>query len=175
MEIIAIDIDGTLTGNELECQLYSKWLGRKIKPSELTDYDVTKVLGMTKEFEKLKWLENAFYFYKNVEIDEIATKKIMEIASGYDHVIIMTKRFGWSSTVTSEWLDTHNIRYDKLVCTNEYSKMLFLDAYGITGIVEDNPYLTREIKNCRKGIKTYLVERPYNSVDDCDVYIKGSF
>ncbi|GGC94779.1 hypothetical protein [Enterococcus wangshanyuanii] len=175
MKILAIDVDGTLTGNELECEIYSEWLGREVSSKELTDYDVTKVLGINKELEKLKWLENAAKFYRDVEVDEVAVNKIMKLVSCFDHVIILTKRYSWGSIQTEEWLNKHNVKYDRLVCTNEYDKLHFIDAYGVTAVVEDNPYFTRELREKRKNIKTYLVARPYNSPDDCDVYIEGSF
>lgn len=162
---IVVDLDGTVvnTYGQKFCNIASKVLGRKVRPSDLTDYNFAKVLRM--EESHLTEIFGRPGFYKYLRPLPGAVEALQRLFDGGYELHYMTVRPS-SKEVRSEtlqWFVKHNVPFSSIAILSHAEggagKARVAKALGLSYFVEDNPHYTSNLAAvCVKG---FLIRNRY--------------
>lgn len=167
---IGIDVDNVLSN--FNDELLKEFLkhDKELRNSGIVNSETYITRGM---FDWSKEEQDDFY---NNNIERIVTnldvidkapeyiKKLKEL--GYEIYIVTGRDNGEYSDpykMTADWLQEHNIQYDKLLLTNAYNspeKAKICIDNNISIMIDDSIKISQEVD--KAGIKTLLMDTPYN-------------
>ena len=167
---IGIDVDNVLSN--FNDELLKEFLNhdKELRNSGIVNKDAYITRGM---FDWSKEEQDNFY-YNNIErivkkLDVIDNapeyiKKLKEL--GHEIYIVTGRDNGEYSDpykMTADWLQEHNIEYDKLLFTNAYNspeKAKICIDNNISIMIDDSTRISQEVD--KVGIKALLMDTPYN-------------
>lgn len=142
-------------------EVVNKYFGSDLRPETLREYYAEKALGVSRE-DILPVLEIAWQPQNMFAMPAIleGVSVVQEAKSRGYQIHIVTARNKKLESMTKQWLMTHGIPYDNLVCTSSQSKSPYVQELGITHFVEDNPKHVEDLINI--GIKVFVPKYPWN-------------
>ncbi len=166
---IGIDIDNVISNfNEVLLNEYVKH-DKKLRSSGIINKDVyiRKMFDWSVEEEALFYQNNIERIAKKLDIIDGAKEYIDKIKSDGNLIYIITGRdngeYSDPINMTKDWLNKFNIYYDKLLFTNAYNKKSKAEICvknNIDVMIDDSIGMCT---NCiDKGIKTFIMDTPYN-------------
>lgn len=174
---IGIDVDNVISDfNEKLLKAYIKH-DKRVRGSGIVNENASYIRhGM---FDWSKEEEDAFYhanierIAKKLKVKSGVRRYVNKLRRGGHYICIITGRNNGEYTdaygMTREWLDKHHVRYDELILTDVYKrdeKAICCVENGMDVMLDDSVDICR----CcvEKGIKTYLMDTPYNKYADME-------
>lgn len=168
---IGIDIDGVLTNFERELLDYAtkmcveeNW-PIKIK---LDEYDEEKGFGWNEEQAMKFWDRYLIKYFSETPVRTFAPEVIEKLRQEGDNIYIITARnnygmpieyYGQEQEITKKWLDSNNIKYEKLIFAKDADKIKKCIENEVDVMIEDSP---SNIENMSKQIKVIKFDCQYN-------------
>ena len=162
---IGIDIDGVLTNLERTMIDYgTKMCVYKHWPINinLNEYSVAKAFHWPEEKEEEFWNENWLKYMTQSNPREFAPEIIEKLQQEGHKIYFITARdnygmppelHGKTEELTKEWLEKHNIKYEKLIFAQDEEKIHRCFENNIKVMIEDSPsnieYMSKQIKVIR--------------------------
>ena len=168
---IGVDIDNVLSKfNERlleEYLLHDKELRNTGIINPNAEYIRRGMFDWSKEEEEKFYSENIERMANTFEAIENASKYINKLRNEGNEIYIISGRANGEYTnphdMTVNWLNKHNISYDKLILTNAYNaheKTEVCLQYNIQFIIDDSTRVCIDAK--KYGITPLLMDTPYN-------------
>lgn len=188
--VIGIDMDDTICStNELiilEADKYDKEVlgGSGIKDESA--YEFTEMMGWEKDMKGKFFADRLEYIMSHAEIKPGAREVINKLHDEGNKIIIISFRKGKylsdPTNLTKEWLDRHNLHYDKIY-TDTGSKVDECLENNVKLFIDDKESHCEEVSNA--GIDVILFTNAYNhdenrfvrkdNWDDIYKYIKEKY
>ena len=188
--VIGIDMDDTICStNELiilEADKYDKEVlgGSGIKDESA--YEFTEMMGWEKDMKGKFFADRLEYIMGHAEIKPGAREVINKLHEEGNKIIIISFRKGKylsdPTNLTKEWLDRHNLHYDKIY-TDTGSKVDECLENNVKLFIDDKESHCEEVSNA--GIDVILFTNAYNhdenrfvrkdNWDDIYKYIKEKY
>lgn len=168
---IGIDIDGVLTDLErMEIDYATKMSIEENWPIiiNLTEYDETKTFNWTEEQAEKFWNKYLVEYVSESRPRMFATEIIEKLQQDGNKIYIITARnesgmpkeyYGKMQQLTKKWLETQNIKYEKLIFAANEEKLPQCLQNKIDVMIEDSP---NNIKNISNKIKVIKFDCQYN-------------
>jgi 5'(3')-deoxyribonucleotidase len=169
---IGVDIDGVLADfNSTYVERVIAITGRDLfppRPFAIPCWDYAPIYGYTKEEEKLAWvsiIEDPTFWAKlspYADTEDSIKFLVRLIAEGHD-VYFVTARPGLNSKKqTEDWLRRMGMPSPTVLIS--HSKGLCADALKLDAYIDDR--WENAVDVVTRGVKTFLLDRPWNSVQD---------
>lgn len=168
---IGIDIDGVLTDMErMEIDYGTQICIEENWPINinLSEYEETKTFGWTEEQAEKFW-NRYLVKYVNESIPRTFAPEIIEkLQKEGNKIYIITARnesgmpqeyYGQMQQLTKQWLEAHDIKYEKLIFASNEEKLSQCLENKIDVMIEDCP---ENIKNISNKIKVIKFDCQYN-------------
>ena len=165
--VIGIDMDDTICStNELiilEADKYDKEVlgGSGIKDESA--YEFTEMMGWEKDMKGKFFADRLEYIMSHAEIKPGAREVINKLHDEGNKIIIISFRKGKylsdPTNLTKEWLDRHNVHYDKIY-TDTGSKVDECLENNVKLFIDDKESHCEEVSNA--GIDVILFTNAYN-------------
>lgn len=157
---IGIDIDGTITKATIVADIIATYY-ENFKYSDVTQYDLDKVLGISKE-ELIKiFKKHDDVLIKNPELNLNSVETINKWAESCE-IIIITARHGSETESTIEWLSRVGINYDRLYVIHDKDKYEIVAEEGIGLFIEDKYETVIKVEEYVPETINLLIDTPYN-------------
>lgn len=162
---IVVDLDGTVvnTYGQKFCNIASEVVGQRIKPSDLTDYNFTKVTPL--KVENLVDIFAREGFYKHLRPLPGAVEALRQLHSnGYElHFMTVRPSNDAVRSETLQWFVRHGVPFNSIhILTHAEGgpgKARVAKQLGFSYFVEDNPSYTEALAAvCPKG---FLINNRY--------------
>lgn len=157
---IGIDIDGTITKATIVADIIAtEYEG--FKYTDVTQYDLDKVLGISKE-ELIKiFNKHTDKLLTNPELNLNSVEVINQWAEDHE-IIIITARHGKEYDSTLDWLQRTGISFDKLYVVHNRDKHEVLIEEGIGLFIEDKYETVIKVEEHMPETINVLINTPYN-------------
>lgn len=168
---IGIDIDGVLTDLE---KLYLDF-GCKMCVEEnlpinikLGEYEDTETFNWTEEQSEKFWNKYLLQYVTQSTARTFSSEIIQKLQQEGNKIYILTARnesglpneyYGKMQQLTKQWLESQNIKYEKLIFAKDEDKLGKCIENNVTIMIEDSP---NNIKNISKQIKVIKFDTQYN-------------
>lgn len=168
---IGIDIDGVLTDYERGAiNLGTKMCVEENWPINinLNGYWDTQMFNWNDSQAKKFWGRYFIKYITESPVREFAPEIISKLKQEGDKIYLITarneeeledKHYGTMKQLTKEWLELHNIKYEKLIFVEDKEKLPQCIENDVTVMIEDSP---SNIKNISKQIKVIKFDCQYN-------------
>lgn len=168
---IGVDIDGVLTDLErMALDFGTKMCVEENIPIELnlSKYWEIEKYNWTKEQEELFWNKNLVPYVVESNPRKFAPQILEKLQAEGNKIFIITARNesgmppeyeGKMQELTKKWLLDNNIKYKKLIFTDDTNKLKNCIENNIDVMVEDSPI---NIKNISQKIKVIKFDCQYN-------------
>lgn len=157
---LGIDIDGTVTSAEAFVPYLNRSFGLNLTLSDITEYDLTKLLKITQE-EFWKWMdEHEPVVYKEAPIAPYA-KEVLKEWQEEHHLIYITARRKHLEDLTYSWFDENEISYHHIDLVGSHHKIEAAKQHEVNVFFEDkhdNAVMIAE----ELQIPVLLFNAPYN-------------
>lgn len=179
---IAIDIDGTLTNDiQIAKECIARWNNRVGPLSDRrVDINIKKkdLFVFPPFFNREEFWEYTSSIHKDPPIDVYTVDAIRGLWCLGCKIIIITKRPNaitdhgaeGSYTETANWLRSKGVRFDALICTDDKTKIPYLNHYKCNYILENDPMILKDIRNSNCSTIPVLIRKPYNAI--CEKFFK---
>lgn len=169
---IGIDIDDTITNSwEYLIPIYRKIFNIEIDEKSLPYYDTVRDKMSLEEFLEIgKQNENVM---KEVPIKADASEFLNKLKEEGHTIIFITARgksYEDPYKTTKEYLDKHNIPYDKII-VDTWDKAKACQEEKIDLFIDDAKKHCKEVSNL--GIDVLMMETNYNKDDTIIKYVKN--
>ncbi len=170
---LGFDIDGVLTaegeGNDnIWVKYLQKFLGENIEIKN-NSYDFCEAFELSQETMDEFLSEYLEEIYASVPPAPLADKILAELKNKFNkEIVLITARDKKFKSLTENWLDKHEIKYDKLF--HESDKAEIADNLQIKLFVDDKK--ENIIKLNKIGIATLVFDHHHNQDLDPKYYIK---
>lgn len=155
---IAVDLDGVLAEPiSLWCKLYNEQHYTHLTLQDIKQWDVPSLLHITED-EFYRTLDRAWMAWEEVPPTEDNLAKKVAQASRYGSIDIVTGRSEQTVRACINWLENHDIKYDKFVRVPTTPAKVHLD-YDV--YVDDSPRLFSSLLSHLTG-HGILYTRPWN-------------
>ena len=167
---IGIDVDNVLSN--FNDELLKEFLNhdKELRNSGIVNKDAYITRGM---FDWSKEEQDEFYYnnieriVKKLDVIDNAPKYIKKLKELGHEIYIVTGRdngeYSDPYKMTADWLQEHNIEYDKLLLTNAYNspeKAKICIDNNISIMIDDSTRISQKVN--KVGIKALLMDTPYN-------------
>lgn len=158
---IGIDFDGTIT----EYYNFQDVLLKEKYNIEVKNYKTTNFkerYGLSKEKINYNEMDCIDEYFNNVKVKPYVKETIDYLKAKNIKIYIITNRKKERYNYIKEYLDKHNIYYDKIICLgrlNNISKLDKLLEYKIDLMIEDNVFQIESISN---KISVICIKDEYN-------------
>tara|TARA_Y100000310_G_scaffold341182_1_gene439515 strand:+ start:7412 stop:8338 length:927 start_codon:yes stop_codon:yes gene_type:complete len=161
-----IDLDGVL------CDYVKTWIfflqNEGVETSyyidDYTSLDFSVYLEDPTQYANLKRKYRETGWKRKAEIDPFAEYFMNKLAATGKKIAIVSarpeKEYRRIFSDTIQWLKKHNLPYDAVIFEHDKRNWVIENAPLVEFAVEDNP--SNALSLARYGIKTYLVDKPYN-------------
>ena len=162
---IGIDIDDTISNTfETFLPYIKKFVEQDLNRnldlnlSSRTDYyNIVEKYGLSEDEAKDFWIQYYIPMLESVKPKQSAVETINKIKEKGNRIILITARIDDeivdARAITEKWLNTNNIKYDKLII-NSHNKLEIAKQEKIDIFIDDS------IRNCEmvssENIKTYM-------------------
>lgn len=168
---IGIDIDGVLTNIGREIVDYATKMcveeGWSIN-IKLNEYDENLMLGWNEEQCMKFWNKYIIKYFSETQVRTFAPEVIEKLRQEGHKIYIITARndygmpkehYGEEQEITRRWLNSNNIKYEKLIFAKDEEKVNQCIENEIDIMIEDSP---KNIKSISKQIKVIKFDCDYN-------------
>lgn len=158
---IGIDFDGTIT----EYYNFQDSLLKEKYNIEVKNYKTTNFkerYGLTQEELNYNEMDYIKEYFNNVKLKENVKETIEYLKNRNIKIYIITNRKKERYNYIKNYLDKHNIYYDKIIClghSNEISKLEKLLEYKVDLMIEDN---VKQIESISKELSVIYIKDKYN-------------
>lgn len=168
---IGIDIDGVLTDMEREITDYAtKMCVEEQIPIKVdsTQYYESDSFGWNQEQVDKFWNKYLVPYVKEANLRKYAKEIIQKLRKEENKIYIITARdesgmpeeyYGKMQQLTKEWLNKHEIEYDKLIFEKDKEKLQKCIENNVEIMIEDSP---NNIKDISTKIKVIKFDCQYN-------------
>ncbi len=155
-----IDIDGTLTCPTTFVPFINQTLNKNITFDDITQYDLTPLMGLDEE-GFWKWMDEMEpIIYKDAPLAKGAKGIVQKWKNQFDLFFISARR-NHLYEVTNNWFSKQEINYDHLELIGTHNKIAAVKKHGIDLFFEDKHDNACDIsEEC--GIPVILFDTPYN-------------
>lgn len=155
-----IDIDGTVTSPEALVPFLNEGFNLKLTLDDITQYDLTPFVPVSKEEFYAWYLENEGKIYEKSPIAEGA-KEVLNEWDKKHQMYFISARNSKNFDITKAWLDRHGIRYDEIILLGSHNKVKAAREWNVEIFFEDRYENAIEIhEECK--IPVILFDTPYN-------------
>lgn len=156
---LCIDIDGTITEEFYWLDLANKYFGKNIHPSQIKEYDIDKVLGITKE-EYLKFYnEHSHSIHLDSKPREFSDLILWHLSNQHN-VSYVTAREPKLEEVTKRWFLNYGIPNNDLHMLGSHFKVNKARELDCHIFIEDRYENALEI--ALAGFDVLLIDTNYN-------------
>lgn len=155
-----IDIDGTLTCPTTFIPFINNTLNKNITFEDMTQYDLTPLMGLTEE-QFWKWMDEMEpLIYKDAPLAKGAKAIVQNWKQHHDLYFISARRKHLLD-VTCKWFNKKDIDYDRLELIGTHNKIAAVKNHNIDIFFEDKHDNACDIsEECK--IPVILFDTPYN-------------
>lgn len=162
---IGFDIDGTITTPDNLVPLIQRRFKEDFKYEDLVEYDIDKVLGVSKEdvIEFFKENHELIILNPNMMTDSVKTINLL-IEEGHE-LYLITARHDSTKEDTFKWLKMEGILVNesKVYFVGNHNKEELIQELDLDIYVDDRLETLLEVNRVTKGkCKTILIDAPYN-------------
>jgi len=160
---IGIDIDGVLTNFERELLDYATKMcveeNWPIKNIKLNKYNEEKAFGWNEEQAIKFWNKYIIKYFSETPVRTFAPEVIEKLRKEGHKIYLITARnnygmppeyYGQEQEITKQWLDSNNIKYEKLIFAGDKEKLSQCLENNVDVMIEDSPtnieYMSKKIK-----------------------------
>jgi uncharacterized protein len=155
-----IDIDGTVTSPEALLPFMNEAFGLNITLEDVTQYDLTPLVNISKE-DFTKWFkENEPIIYAGSSIADGAAQ-ILNVWQDDHELYFISARGSHLFDITKKWFDDHQLTFHHIELIGSHHKVEAVKKYNVDIFFEDkhdNAVMIHE--ECR--IPVILFDTPYN-------------
>lgn len=156
---LCIDIDGTITDPYYWLDSANRYFNKNIKPEEITQYSIDKIMGISRE-EYIKFYnKNKFVLHDKEEIRKDAGDIICKL-SNTSNIYFVTARNKDLEILTYDYLNKHNIYYDDVFLLGSTYKVNIAKRLNCDVFIEDSYENAMQLS--QNGIKVFLIDTSYN-------------
>jgi hypothetical protein len=156
---ICVDIDGTITGPYDWLQFTNKYFNTNIKERDVTEYEIHKVLGISRE-EYLEFYDNyGEMLHLNASVRDNANKKLMRLSNKHN-IYYVTAREQRMMEVTLRWLEMNNFPKGELYLLGSHYKVEKARNLECDVFIEDR--YENAIQLALAGFSVLLIDCYYN-------------
>ncbi|EOD00317.1 5' nucleotidase, NT5C type [Caldisalinibacter kiritimatiensis] len=156
---ICIDIDGTITNPYDWIGLANKYFNTSIEPYNVTEYEIDKVLGVTRE-EYLEFYDKfGEMIHLNATVRDNANEKLKELSKRHN-LYYVTAREKRMTEVTYKWLRMNEFPMDSVFLLGSHYKVDKAKELNCDVFIEDR--YENAIQLALAGFKVLLVDCYYN-------------
>ncbi|WP_369875288.1 hypothetical protein [Alkalicoccobacillus gibsonii] len=161
---IGLDIDGTVTDPAAFVPALNQSFQKNLTLDDLTSYDLTGVLGITRD-EFTEWMKtNEATIYANVTLAENASQVLEKWQHSFE-LYYVTARGSYLEEITRTWFQTNRVPHHHIELLGQHNKIESIKEHQIDLFLEDKHDNAVEIAtHC--GIPVLLINTPYNQGDD---------
>lgn len=162
---IGFDIDGTITTPDNLIPLIQRRFKEDFKYEDLIEYDIDKVLGVSKEdvIEFFKENHELIVLNPNMMTDSVKTINLLK-EEGHD-LCLITARHISTKEDTFKWLKREGILVNesKVYFVGNHNKEELIQELDLDIYVDDRLETLLEVNRVMSGkCKTILIDAPYN-------------
>ncbi|WYP27958.1 hypothetical protein NSQ54_07680 [Alkalihalobacillus sp. FSL W8-0930] len=167
---IGLDIDGTVTDPAAFVPALNQSFGKNLTLDDLTSYDLTGVLGITRD-EFTTWMKtNEATIYANVKMAEHA-KVVLEKWQQSFELYYVTARGSYLEEVTRAWFESNSVPNHHIELLGQHNKIDSVTEHQLDLFLEDKHDNAVDIAtHC--GIPVLLLDTPYNQGHDPEGVIR---
>ncbi|MGM0835754.1 MAG: 5' nucleotidase, NT5C type [Bacillota bacterium] len=157
---LGIDIDGTLTCPTTFVPFINKTLNKNITLEDMTQYDLTPLMGLSEE-GFWKWMDEMEpVIYQDAPL-AIGSKEIVQKWQGEFDLYFISARRSHLFEITNNWFSKQEIDYDHLELLGTHNKISAVKQHNIDLFFEDKHDNAVDIsEECQ--IPVILFDTPYN-------------
>jgi uncharacterized HAD superfamily protein len=157
---LGIDIDGTLTCPTTFVPFINKTLNKNITLEDMTQYDLTPLMGLSEE-GFWKWMDEMEpLIYQDAPL-ALGAKEIVQRWQGEFDLFFISARRSHLFEITNNWFAKQKIDYDHLELLGTHNKISAVKQHNIDLFFEDKHDNAVDIsEECQ--IPVILFDTPYN-------------
>lgn len=169
---ICIDIDGTITEPYYWLDRANGYFNKNIKPEQVTQYSVDKIMGVSREEYLEFYQKNKFQIHEEEPILKDAVEVIKKLFD-YNNIYFVTARDKNLEILTHHYLVEHGIPYDGVFVLGNTYKVDKARELECDLFIEDSYENALELS--QSGFKVFLINTNYNHDDLINENIKRVF
>jgi uncharacterized HAD superfamily protein len=143
---ICIDIDGTITDPYFWLSIANKYLNKKVNVDVVTEYEIDKVMGITRKDDEVSLRENS--------------REVIEALIKTNNIYFVTARDKDLEILTYAYLKKNNIPYDDVFVLGTHYKVDMAKQLKCDIFIEDS--YTNALQLSENGFKVLLIDTNYN-------------
>lgn len=157
---ICIDIDGTITNPYFWLDMANKYFNKNITIDEVTDYEIDKVMGITREEYNDFYNKNKLEMHnEQISLRENAKETIEELIK-LNNIYFVTARDEDLKIITYSYLKKKNIPYDDVFVLGTSYKVEMAKKLKCDVFIEDS--YANALQLSESGFKVLLIDTNYN-------------
>jgi uncharacterized protein len=157
---LGLDIDGTVTSPETFIPYLNKHFNTKLTLQDITQYDLTPLLNVTREQFGLWMKDHEEIIYREAKIATFFLE-IIESWKSIHHFTYISARGSHLQTTTEDWFIRNKIPYHHIELLGQHDKLEAVKKHQINIFFEDKHDNACEIaEEC--NIPVILIDTPYN-------------
>ena len=157
---ICIDIDGTITDPYFWLDIANKYFNKKITIDKITEYEIDKVMGITREEYDEFYNKNKLEMHsEEVNLRE-NVRKIIEELIKINNIYFVTARDSDLKIITYSLLKKNKIPYDDIFLLGSHHKVDMAKKLKCDIFIEDSYANALELSE--NGFKVLLLDTNYN-------------
>lgn len=161
---IGLDIDGTVTDPAAFVPALNQSFQKDLTLDDLTSYDLTGVLGITRD-EFTSWMKaNEASIYAQVNMAEHA-KHVLDKWQSRFELYYVTARGSYLDEVTRDWFKVNQVPHHHIELLGKHDKMESISEHQIDLFLEDKHDNAVDIAT-QCHIPVLLLNTPYNQGKD---------
>ncbi|MDQ0205571.1 5' nucleotidase, NT5C type [Alkalicoccobacillus murimartini] len=167
---LGLDIDGTVTDPAAFVPALNKSFNKELVLEDLTSFDLTGILGISRE-EFGQWMkDHESEIYAKVELAS-HVKSILEKWQDQYELYYVTARGSYLESVTQDWFELNKLPYHHIELLGQHDKIEAVNTHRIDLFFEDKHDNAVEIATAC-SIPVILLDTPYNQGEDPDGVIR---
>lgn len=157
---ICIDIDGTITDPYSWLYIANKYFNKNITIDKVTEYEIDKVMGITREEYDDFYNKNKFEMHnEEIKLRENAREIIEELIK-MNNIYFVTAREKDLKIITYSYLKKNNIPYDEVFVLGTSYKVNMAKQLNCDVFIEDS--YANALQLSENGFKVLLIDTNYN-------------
>lgn len=156
---ICIDIDGTITDPYYWLEDANRYFNLNVKCSEVNDYNIEKVLNVTRN-DYLKFYEEKKYKIHKYEKLREDVKGVLDILYTNNNIYFVTARDKSLTFLTIQYLQNHKIPYDDVFVLGDSNKVPAAKSLNCNIFIEDSYENAAMLSS--SNFKVLLLDTNYN-------------
>jgi uncharacterized HAD superfamily protein len=157
---ICIDIDGTITDPYFWLNSVNRYFNKNITINEVTEYEIHKVMGISREEYDDFYNKNKFIIHGEEEYIREDAKKIIRELINNNNIYFVTAREQDLEILTYSYLKKHNIPYDGVFVLGTHYKVDMAKKLNCDIFIED--CYKNALQLSENGFKILLIDTNYN-------------